>query len=529
MDPIWISMAFLMGFVVRQIGLPPLVGYLAAGFVLKSMNVVGGDILQVVADLGVTLLLFTIGLKLNIRRLLKPEIWATTSLHMLVTVGVFAGLFFWLGTTGFVLFAGLDLKLSLLIAFALSFSSTVFAVKVLEEKGELFSLHGRISIGILVMQDIFAVIFLTASSGKIPSPWAFAVVAGLFALRPLLFKAMNRCAHGELTILYGFFLALVVGAASFDLVSMKADLGALIVGMLMAGHPKSKEVAKSLFGFKELFLVGFFLSIGLSGSPSWEAVWAALFLVLLIPLKAGLFFLLLTRFKLRARSSVMASFSLANYSEFGLIVCAGGVANKWIGSEWLIAMAMTVSMSFLLAAPFNMAANTIYRYLHDLLLSFETEERHPDDQLVDPGPVTMAVFGMGRIGTNAYDFLRTKHGDTVVGFDFNEKTVKKHQDAGRHVIFGDATDPDFWERVRNGKRNSGLKAVLLTMPNHKANMYAVQQLEIGGYKGSIAATAMFDDEVQELKDAGVHAAFNLYAEAGSGFAKHADEKLTLGA
>lgn len=529
MDPVWIAIAFIFGFIVRQIGLPPLVGFLAAGFVLKSMGVVAGDVLQIIADLGVTLLLFTIGLKLNVKSLLKPEIWAGASLHMLITVVVCAALVFGLASMELGFFTGLDLKLSLLIAFALSFSSTVFAVKVLEEKGEMASLHGRVSIGILIMQDVIAVVFLTASTGKIPSPWAIAVIAGLFVIRPLLYKILDRCGHGELTILYGFFLALVVGAASFDIVSMKADLGALLIGMLMAGHPKSKEVAKALFGFKEIFLVGFFLSIGLAGSPSWQAVGIAVLLAALVPFKTALFFLLLTRFKLRARSSVLASLSLSNYSEFGLIVASVGVANNWISGQWLIIIAIALSITFVLAAPLNTAANTIYRKLHNRLTAFEIEERHPDDQLIDPGPVSLAVFGMGRIGTSVYDSLREKYGDTVVGFDFNENTVNKHQDAGRNVMVGDASDPDFWERVKAAKqqatRPKPFSAIILAMPSHKANLYAVQQLEVLGFEGTIGATAMFDDEVQELKDAGVQAAFNIYTEAGAGFANHIDQRM----
>ncbi|MBU0909489.1 MAG: cation:proton antiporter [Proteobacteria bacterium] len=529
MDPVWITIAFLFGFAARQIGLPPLVGFLAAGFVLRSMGAVGGDVLQILADLGVTLLLFTIGLKLDVKILLKPEIWAGTSLHMLVTVAVFGGFIYGLGALGFGLFGGLDLKLCLLIAFSLSFSSTVFAVKVLEAKGEMSSLHGRVAIGILIMQDVLAVIFLTASTGKIPSPWAIAVLAALFAIRPLLFKIMDRCGHGELTILFGFFLALVVGAASFESVSLKADLGALVIGMLMAAHPKSKEVAKSLFGFKEIYLVCFFLSIGLSGSPSWQAMGVAFLLTVLIPLKSALFFLLLTRFKLRARSGLLTALNLSNYSEFGLIVCAVGVENNWIGSEWLIIVAMALSLSFVLAAPLNTAANSIYQKLHDRLVVFETEERHPDDQLMDPGPVTLAVFGMGKIGTSAYDYLRERHGDTVVGLDFNEKNVARHRSAGRNVISGDATDPDFWERIRTHKRKQKFSAVILAMPNHKANLFAVRQLQLGEFQGKVAAVAMFEDEVNELKAAGVHAAFNFYAEAGTGFAKHVDENLLLGA
>ena len=131
MDPISISIAFLLGFGARQVGLPPLVGYLAAGFVLNGMGIEGGDALEIISDMGVHLLLFTIGLKLKVRSLFKPQIWATGTIHMLITVAFFTAAIFGLSLAGTSLFASLDFKLSLLVAFALSFSSTVFAVKVL--------------------------------------------------------------------------------------------------------------------------------------------------------------------------------------------------------------------------------------------------------------------------------------------------------------------------------------------------------------------------------------------------------------
>ena len=184
------------------------------------------------------------------------------------------------------------------------------------------SLHGRVSIGILIMQDIFAVVFLTVSSGKIPSVWALAIPVALFVVRPILMAIMNRVGHGELLVLCGFFLAIVVGAMGFELVGLKADLGALILGVLVSNHPKASELAKSLYSLKDLFLVGFFLTIGPSGAPSLQTIGIALLLVAVVPLKAALFFFLLTKFRLRARTALLSSLSLANYSEFGLIVGA---------------------------------------------------------------------------------------------------------------------------------------------------------------------------------------------------------------
>ena len=523
MDPLWILVAFILGFAVNRVGLPPLVGYLIAGFVLQALGVEGGETLEQIADLGVTLLLFSIGLKLRLRSLANPEIWAGASIHMVITVIVFAAGVYALGLSGLLVFSTLDFKLSLLIAFALSFSSTVFAVKVLEERGEMSSHHGRISIGILIMQDIFAVLFLTFSTGKIPSPWAIALVGGLLVARPLLFAILTRVGHQELLLLFSIFLALGLGAGGFEFVGLKPDLGALVVGVLAAGHSKAGEMAKSLLSFKDLFLVGFFLSIGLSGAPTLQAVGIGALLTTGVIFKVILFFLLLTRFKLRARTSLLASFSLANYSEFGLLVATTGFKNGWIGSEWLTILAIALSMTLVLASPLNSFVHSIYSRFSGRLKPFETKTRLVGDRPLDPGGAEIAIFGMGRVGTGAYDDMRRRHGEVVIGIDFDEETVKKHLEAGRKVILGDPTDHDFWAKTQqHGKK---IRMALLTLPQHAANMLAVTQMNAMKFAGSIAATAKFDDEVDELKKAGVHAAFNFYSEAGLGFAEHICQSL----
>jgi len=526
MDALWIIIAFALGFLARQVGLPPLVGYLVAGFAIKASGVEGGYLIVEFSDVGVILLLFSIGLKLRLRSLARPEVWAGASIHMLITVIVFGLGIFLLSAAGLSKFAALDFKLSLMIAFALSFSSTVFAVKTLEEKGEMYSLHGRVAIGILIMQDIIAVVFITASTGKLPSLWALAVPVILFAVRPLLFKIMDRCGHGELMILFGLLLSLVIGAEGFELVGLKPDLGALILGMMAAGHPKASEMADALFSFKEIFLVGFFLSIGLSGLPDLEAVGIAAIFLLVTPFKVALFFLLLTRFRLRARTSLLGSFSLANYSEFGLIVGAIGVSNGWMSSEWLTVIAIALSATYVLASPLNAAANSIYRRLAERLKPYETQTRHPDDQPIEPGDAQIVIFGMGRVGSGAYDFLRERYGDVVMGCDSDPLSVKRQQAAGRNVIQGDPTDLDFWERVSPGSREHAedkIRLALLAMPKFAANMAGAKLMVEFGYDGIIAAIARFDDEVTALKEAGVHAAYNFFDEAGTGLAEHVFE------
>ena len=527
MDPLWISVAFVCGFAVRQIGLPPLVGLLMAGFALKALGAEGGEFLKQIADLGVTLLLFSIGLKFKVKSLLQPEIWAGTTLHMALTIVLFSGALVALSGTGIALFAPLDLKLALLIAFALSFSSTVFAVKVLEDKAELAAFHGRVAIAILIMQDILAVVFLTASTGKLPSLWALALMPLFFILRPIMMRLMERSGHGELMILFGLFLSLVIGAGSCELVGLKRDLGALIIGIMVSNHPKAGELADHLMGFKDLFLVGFFLSIGLTAEPSWETLGVGALLAVVMPLKVVLFFSLLTRFRLRARTATLAAFSLANYSEFGLIVAALAAANGWIDSSWLVTIAIALALTFILAAPLNTHAQAIYNRHAPRLKRFQTRQRHPEDTPIDPGPAEIVVFGMGRIGTSAYDTMVEHHSDLVIGVDFCRDVVEQQKTTGRNVILGDPTDPDFWARTRtaDGTPRENIKMILLAMPKHAANLAAVQFLRQMGFEALIVTTANYEDQIPELKEAGVDAAFDFRTEAGIGLAEKAHELL----
>jgi glutathione-regulated potassium-efflux system ancillary protein KefC len=526
MDPLLIVAAFFFGSVSSRIGLPPLVGYLVAGFVLNSLKVVSGDQLPIIADAGVTLLLFTIGLKLKPKNLASPEVWAGATLHMLFTVilfGVGVGL---LGQVGFYAFSGLDWKTCLLVAFALSFSSTVFAVKVFEEKREVGSRHAVTAIGILIMQDVIAVVFLAVSSGKTPSIWAPVWVGALFLIRPLLLRFMSRCGHGELMMLFGILMP-VAGFGSFELVGLKGDLGALVAGMLVAAHPKAPELSEALLSFKDLFLVGFFLNIGISGSPSLTAVGIAIILALAMPLKAVLFFGILTRFKLRARTSLLASLGLANYSEFGLIVGAIGVANGWISAEWLVILAIALSVTFIMAAPANSMAHAIYARWSDRLKRYQSAERLPEEALLDTGEAKIAVIGLGGIGSAAYDEMRRRYGDVVVGVDFCKESVDAHIEHGRRVVLGDASDSDFWARTDPSSSRIGM--VMLTLPDPRASAFAIRQMKKRGFKGQITASVRYEDDVAVLKQAGIDAAYIIYEEAGVGFAdhvcKHMDRRL----
>lgn len=513
MDAILITAAFLAGMVVRKIGLPPMVGFLIAGFVLKGFNQDCSDELKVFADFGVTLLLFTIGLKLKLGSLARPEVWAGTTIHMAATTVVVAAIGLGLGALGLPLFDQLTLATSLVLGFALSFSSTVFAAKAFEERAELATRHATAAIGILIMQDVIAVVFLSASKGVPPSPWALALLLLPLARKPLT-ALLEKVGHGELLLLFGF-VATFAGYGLFEFLKLKGDLGAIAFGMLLASSPKAGELAKTLFHFKDLFLVAFFLSIGLEHDITMNAVVAALILLPLVAPKALGYFLVLSGFRLRMRPSFLASLGLANFSEFGLIVGTVAVTKGWLSGEWLVAIALLVGFSFVVASPLNALPNQLYALLSKPLRRFERRGMLPEDMPIRIGEVDALIFGMGRVGTGTYDWLIEHRQLRLLGIDSCPSTVEKHQAAGRNVALADATDPGFWERL---DLQEPPRMVFIATRNFRATRRIARRILALSEAIRITAVVEYPDEAEELRELGVATVLDVYREAGLAFA-----------
>lgn len=519
-----LAIAFLFGMAARLVGMPPMLGFLAAGFALSQLGVAPTEAGHVIADFGVLLLLFTIGLKLKPQMLAERQVLVAALGHMGLAIAGLGALVMGLGAYGVGILAGLTFEEALLIAFALSFSSTVFTVKIFEEKGELGSVHGKIALGILIIQDIAAVVYLTASTGAMPSIWAVGLV-GLVLLRPLFALVLERIGHDELLPLFGLFAVLVLGAASFKAVGLKPDLGALFMGMLMAGQKRASEVADALLSFKDIFLIGFFLNIGLGGIPSWEVISTALMLVALLPLKAALFFAIFVMLKLRARTALLGSLGLATYSEFGLIVGAVAVDQGALGADWLLVLALALAISFLLLTPLNAKSHALYAAYHRWFRRFEARRaaRAEYDRRPLIGQAEVVIFGMGRLGSAVYASLESRVGAGLVGVETDWDRVASHTQRGWNVVHGDATDSDFWRRAVQS--SASVRAVLLAMPDHAANLYALEQIRASGFQGFVAALARYSDECESLKEAGCHLAFDVYGEAGAGFAADVADRI----
>ena len=415
-------------------------------------------------------------------------------------------------------FGGLSWGAAALLAFALSFSSTVCIIKILEESGELNTRHGKLSVGVLVMQDIAAVVFLVFATGKAPTLWALGLFALYFA-RPVLDRLVYAAGHGELLPLTGFLLALG-GYELFSAVGVKGDLGALVLGMLISRHDKAGELAHSLLSFKDLFLIGFFLSIGLTALPDLYMLMMALLLCALLPAKMALFFWLFTRLRLRSRTAFLGSLALGNYSEFGLIVAFLSVDAGWLSEEWLVILALAVSLSFVVTSVAYRRAHTTYAVHRERLLAWQHPRRLPEDMIERPTTAEILVIGTGRVGKGAFKALHNIVGDRVWGMDSDRDRIARQREEGMHVFAGDGENADLWENIDVGS----IKLVLLTIPAIDDCRNVVKQLKHAGYEGPIAAIPRYEDEREALLAVGCDKVFNFFKEAGVGFA---EDSLTL--
>lgn len=503
LEAVWIGFAFALGMLVRTVGLPPLIGYLAAGFVISAASEPlqlprGEHIIDHIAHVGVLLLLFTVGLKLNMRSLLKTEVLGGAFSHFALCSLLYFAVIYSLFVPNW--------YQALLLAEALAFSSTVLAAKVLEGKREIRAFHGRVAIGILIVQDLIAMLVMSLAHGNTPSVWAFSVLLLPF-LRPLLYRLLDASGHDELLILFGVLLAVVAGGSGFAALGLSSELGALVFGALLASHSRAGELAKSLWSIKEFFLVGFFLQIGLGGLPDLQAWLFAAVMIALLPIKGLLFFLLLVYFKLRARSAYLTSLSLANYSEFGLIVASVVLPN------YLIPLALTVALSFLVSAPLNRLAHPLYDRWAARLEPLERHTRHPDEMPVSLGDARVLIMGMGRTGTAAYKYL--EHKVQLIALDSDPAKVRQHQESGNNVFFADAEDHVLWQ----GLDLTRIEAVLLCMSDLEAKLIAAKKLRAAGFQGLVVSHSMHADEARQIKEAGADHTYLTMSEAGLGIAE----------
>lgn len=501
LELVWIGTAYLAGLLAGNLRLPPLVGYLLAGYALHAWNIDQLPALPQIAETGIEFLLFTVGLKIKPGSLVRSEVLSVGGGHLFIVTGISTLVFF-----------GFDHQITggLVLGVSLAFSSTVLAIKVLEDNNELSSFHGRDVISILILQDLVAIALLAIADGRQPTPWAALLLAVPF-LRPVAHGLLKASRNEELQMLLGVTMALAGGRLA-EYLGISADIGALLTGVMLGGHDKSEQIAKKLWSIKELFLVAFFLQIGLNGLPDKQQTLTGLALLASLPLQGGLFFFLFILAGLRARTAFVSSLALTTYSEFALITTAAMVNSGLLAQEWNIIISLAVASSLAIAAPLNRHSHALYTWFEPVLTRLENKNRliHLDRIPSSFGAVEWLIVGMGRTGTSAYAALHDQD-KLVLGLDADPIVVEKHLSLNRRVIYGDSEDSELW----NGLQLDKINGIILTMPDFNSRCSALNQLRNGGFEGKIGTLCYEQSEQDELMRLGADFVIHPLIEAGN--------------
>lgn len=511
-----ILFSILGGLVASMLSLPPLIGFLGAGFAINLIGLDHVPFIDTIAELGVTTLLFTIGLHLNPKDIAGPRVIATGVGHAVANTVVFAVLF---GLASFLPLqelTGLSPMALIYIGIATSFSSTVFVMSQLEEQHRGGSTVGRIAIGVLVLQDIIAVGVLVFSSGKTPQLWAL-MLPLVFLLRPFITRMPDRMFRTELLVLTGIGIA--VGAYSFfELAGVSGSLGSLIAGILLSGHPVAERFSEALISVRELLLVGFFIQIGLGGLPDAGGFLIAAILVVFLVAKAAAFIVILGRVGMSDRTSALSGIILSNYSEFGLIVMAVAVEQGVLPKSWTSIMAVAVAGSFIVGSVMMAKQDVMLKFLLRWIPETPEHKLAPDERPVKICNADALVLGMGRVGVGVYRRLTEEYGLNVYGIDFDEDRIERLRKKGFNMIAGDVTDSDLWRRIELEQLPT---LYVLALPDYWDSIDMVRSIRHYDAKGVIASTTQRREARDVLIDGGADLAVYLYDGAGEELADEA--------
>lgn len=526
-----------LGLVLRQ---PLIVSFLAAG-VLAGPGLLGlvqsqGE-LHLLAEFGVALLLFVVGLKLDLGLIRSiGTVALVTGLGQVVFTSVI-GFFL-------CLVLGLDPIPSVYVAVALTFSSTIIIVKLLSDKGEIDALHGRVALGFLIVQDIVVVLVMIVLSsldlgrgaeGSLIAALGLMLLkaTGLLATLAIFTRwiagpLMQRMAASpELLVLFAVAWAVAIAAVS-EHMNFSMEMGAFLAGVTLASTAYREIVAARLVSLRDFLLLFFFIDMGSRmdlasiGGQIIPAIVLSLFVLIGNPLVV---MVIMGVMGYRKRTGFLAGLTVAQISEFSLIFAAlglslGHMTTDQVGLVTLVGL-ITIGMStymILYSAP-------LYARLEPWLGLFERRVATREAALEQPldAPTDVILFGLGRYGSNIARGLR-QQGKTVLGVDFDPEAVAVWARQGHPAVFGDAGDPEFLKSLPLGEARWIIAAIpppLATVGATHPTLALLRGLQETGYDGHIAATAHVAHEVPDIRKAGADLVLLPFADA----AHHAVERI----
>jgi Kef-type K+ transport system membrane component KefB len=513
-------LAVVLGVLANALRQPLIVAFIAAGIV------VGPDVLGVIeepeeiallAKIGISVLLFLVGLRLDVRHVrdIGPVALATGLGQVLFTSAAGFGL---------AVALGLAPVTALYVAVALTFSSTIIIVKLLSDKGEVDDLHGRIAIGFLIVQDIavvVAMIALTAvdtADGAHPVQQVLQVLlrgalllGGVAALmRWVLPAVVHRMARqSELLVLFAIAWAVGLASVTFWL-GFSEEVGAFLAGVALASTSYREAIGGRLVPLRDFLLLFFFLDLGatlelgLSGQQVLAAVVLSLFVLVGNPL---IVMVIMGAMGYRKRVSFLAGLTVAQISEFSLILAALGRDLGYI-DQTTVGLITAVGIVTITASTYMITYSAqLYERLERYLDVFERREPQPEPARPMSSRPDAIVIGLGRFGREIVAEL-LQHDLHVLGVDFNPLRAGRIPEID--MIYGDAEDPELPAALPLHEAGWVVSAVRTL----EANRAVVRHLRHAGYTGSIAVVSHTPTESAVLEAAGADLTVNLF-EAGA--------------
>ncbi len=529
----------LIGAVFVRLRQPVLIAYIFVGVVVGPAVlglVTAHDQIDLLAQVGVAVLLFAVGLKLDLNHIrhIGPVALATGLGQLTFTIVIGFGI---------VMALGRDWLEALYVAVALTFSSTIIIVKLLSDKRELDSLHGRIAVGFLIVQDLAVVVAMMTMSAlrgtggadggeatlldvAVSLSWRLALAAAaMFVLMrwvlPLVVASMARSQELLLVFAIAWGVAL---AALGEWAGFSQEAGAFLAGFSLASTPFREAMNARLTGIRDFLLLFFFIDLGakLDFSTLGAEVGPAVLLSLFVLIGNPLIVMAIMGFMgYRKRTGFMAGLTVAQISEFSIVFMAMGITLGHVGQQALGLTTLVGVITITLSTYMILYSQPLYERLAPWLGGFE--RRPPFRELAagqGPDPHASAeviVFGLGRYGSRLLQQLRSA-GVEVIGVDFDPEAVRALQAQQLPVQFGDGEDPDCLESLPLSR----LRWVVTTFPQWESNRALLHALKVARFEGEVIAAVRDAAHGRALREAGVQRILNPFDDA----ADFAAEQLT---
>jgi Kef-type K+ transport system membrane component KefB len=480
-----LALATLVSVVMKVLKQPLLVGYIITGIVAGPyvLNIVHSPHeLEVFSKIGIVFLLFIVGLNLN------PKIIGEVGKVSLIT-GI--GQIVFTSLVGFLisLFLGIDRLAALYVAIALTFSSTIIILKLITDKGDLEKLYAKIAIGFLLVQDVVATLILIGAAlmkdaggqglGQVlllTGAKGIGLIILLIAVSSWVLPRFTRFMASSSELLFVFSATWALGLAVLLAVSgFSMEIGALVAGVTLAASPWAAEMASRLKPLRDLFVLIFFILLGSQmiladlSTMIVPAVILSLFVLIGNPV---IVILLMNWLGYSKKTGFMAGLTVAQISEFSLILAAFGLAAGHISSQVLSLITLVGLITIAGSTYLIIYAEPLFDRFSKILSMLELFKKQPNEADKPIHQAQIFLFGYDRVGADFVEaFMQLKKKYLVI--DFNPDSIKRLEAAHIPHLFGDATDLEFLSELPLEQA----KLVVSTMPDFISNHLLLRRLQ----------------------------------------------------